>query len=161
MFRPVNGSWVSGAATEIVAGPVGTAGVGGWVPVPVIGGGTGVVVVVGGGAVVVVVVGGGDVVVVVVGGGVVVVVVEQPHGPWVTAGSEEGTAGAGAAAALQAAPPSVTLKAIMTSADPMTRTVRFTANPSCRVVDGPGLQGDQRRVPVWHFPERNVRSPTA
>jgi len=56
MFLPVNGSWASGAVTEVVTGAVtGTAGVGGWVPVPEIGGGTGRVVVGAGGGVVVVV----------------------------------------------------------------------------------------------------------
>ena len=129
----MNGSWVSGDATEMVAGAVGTAAAGGgWVPVPEMGGGTGRVVVVGGTIVVVVagtvvvVVDGGAVVVVVAGGVVVVVVVEQLHEPWLAAGARE---------ALQAAPPSVTLKAIITSADPMARTVRFTADPLCFLVD--------------------------
>jgi hypothetical protein len=164
MFRPVNGSWVSGAATEVVAGPVGTAGVGGWVPVPEIGGGTGNVVVVVGGTVVVVVVvvvGGGAVVVVVVGGGVVVVVVvEQPHGLWVAIGADECTAGTGAAVALQAAPPSVTLKAIMTSADPMARTVRFTVHPSGCVVGVPGHPGGRRRLYGCGTLDREAPPPT-
>jgi hypothetical protein len=117
----------------MVAGAVGpTAAGGGWVPVPEIGGGTGrvvvggTVVVVVAGTVVVVVVFGGGAVVVVVAGGVVVVVVEQLHEPWVAAGARE---------ALQAAPPSVTLKAIITSTEPMATTVRFTVDPSCFLVD--------------------------
>jgi hypothetical protein len=93
--------------------------------VPVIGGGTGTVVV-GGGAVVVVVVGG--VVVVVGGGGMVVVVVVQPHGPWVAV-DPGWVGGVDEVVTLHAAPPNVTLKAIITIADPMATMVRFTAVP--------------------------------
>ena len=117
MFLPVNGSCVRGGVTEAT----GTTGAGGLVAE--IGGGTAsVVVVVGGGAVVVV--GGG--VVVVVGGGAVVVVV-HPQGP---VGADD----VGEDVALHAAPPNVTLKAIITIADPMATMVRFTTVPSSCLV---------------------------
>ena len=86
--------------------------------------------------------------VVVVGGGVVVVVVvEQPHEPWV-GGDPCTSAGVDELVALQAAPPNVTLKAIITIADPMATMVRFTALPSCCLFGHPVAPLDPERPPV-------------